>query len=66
MQRSQNRKARGSAPEESVDIEKLAAQQGVGPVADPGDLVGDFWPEDENIDDFIAAVRRWRKEEKKL
>ena len=41
-------------------IEELMAEQGVQPVKDPGELLGDFWPEDENIDDFLAAVREWR------
>ena len=27
------------------------------------DLWGDFWPEDESVDDFISAVRRWRRED---
>jgi hypothetical protein len=36
----------------------LAAQQGVQPVMNFDDLLGDFWPEDETADDFIAAVRQ--------
>ena len=27
------------------------------------DLWGDFWPEDESVDDFIHTVRRWRYED---
>jgi hypothetical protein len=27
---------------------------------DPRDLLGNFWPEDESIDDFLAAMREWR------
>ncbi len=27
------------------------------------DLWGDFWPEEESVDDFIHAVRRWRRED---
>jgi hypothetical protein len=46
----------------SPTVEELAARQGVTPVIDPDDLLGDFWPEDERADDFIAAVRRWRRE----
>jgi hypothetical protein len=41
----------------------LAEQQGVKPVERFEDLLGDFWPEDESIDDFIAAVRQWRAED---
>ena len=24
--------------------------------------MGDLWPEDQNVDDFISAVRQWRSE----
>ena len=41
--------------------EELAAQQGVSPVADFDSLLGDFWPEDESIDDFLEALHRWRR-----
>jgi hypothetical protein len=27
------------------------------------DLWGNFWPEDESVDDFIHTVRRWRRED---
>jgi len=30
------------------------------------DLWGDFWPEDESVDDFIHAVRHWRREDLSL
>ena len=42
--------------------EALAAQQGVKPVANPQELYADFWPEDETADQFVEAVRRWRRE----
>jgi hypothetical protein len=41
-------------------FEELAAQQGKGPVKDPRTLIGDFWPEDEPIEDFLAALHEWR------
>ncbi len=44
------------------DIATLAAEQGVRPVMNFEDLLGDFWPEDGSADDFITAVRRWRRE----
>lgn len=44
------------------DLETLAAQQGVEPVNDFDDLLGDFWPEDESADEFITAVREWRSD----
>jgi hypothetical protein len=42
------------------DMHALAGYQGVQPVADFDALLGG-WPEDEPIDDFIAAVREWRR-----
>jgi len=44
------------------DLQTLAEQQGVQPVTDFDDLLGDFWPEDETADQFIAAVRQWRRQ----
>ena len=41
-------------------IEELMLEQGVKPVSDVRELLGDFWPEDESVDDFTAAVRDWR------
>ena len=43
------------------DIEALAEQQGAQPLADFGSLLGG-WPEDEPIDDFLAALNDWRQE----
>ena len=45
-----------------ASVEELAAQQGVLPVANADELRGDFWPEEESADEFVAAVRRWRRE----
>lgn len=47
------------SPEELV---ALASTQGVKPVTRFQDLLGDFWPEDEEADDFIAARRQWQRE----
>jgi hypothetical protein len=44
-----------------LTVEELAAQQGVKLVADPRELLGSFWPEDETVEDFLAAVRAWRR-----
>jgi hypothetical protein len=41
------------------DVRTLAEHQDVQPVADFDALLGG-WPEDESVDDFIAAVREWR------
>ncbi len=45
-----------------TDLEQLAREQGVNAVSNFDDLLGDFWPEDETADEFIAAVRRWRND----
>jgi hypothetical protein len=46
-----------------ISVEELAARQGVKPVTDPTTLLGDFWPEDQSAEDFLAAVRAWRRGE---
>jgi len=43
-----------------VDIQSLANQQNVQPVTDLSELLGG-WPDDEPLDDFLAAVREWRQ-----
>lgn len=43
---------------------KLAEEQGVKPLARIEDLAGDFWPSDEGPDDFINALREWRREDR--
>jgi hypothetical protein len=45
-----------------VDLLTLAARQDVQPIADFDAHFGDFWPEDESVDEFIAAEREWRRE----
>ncbi len=40
----------------------LLAAQGVRPIENPETLIFPEWPEDESADDFIAAVREWRRE----
>ena len=41
-------------------VDELIAQQGKGPDGDPRILLGDFWPEDEPIEEFLVALREWR------
>lgn len=41
-------------------IEELVAEQGTKFRADPAELLGDFWPEEESIDDFLRALHEWR------
>jgi hypothetical protein len=47
------------APEE---LDALAQSQGAPLAVHAQDLIGDFWPEDESCDEFIASTRRWRRE----
>lgn len=45
-------------------IEQIAAEQGVGPVDfDKLRKLGEFWPEDESVDEFIEFVRESRRED---
>jgi len=45
-------------------IEEIAAEQGVGPIDfDELRKLGEFWPEDESIDDFNAFIRESRQED---
>lgn len=48
------------------DLDALAAEQGVKVADDFDALLGDFWPEDESADEFVAALRGWRRESKAL
>jgi hypothetical protein len=41
-------------------VDELIADQGVAFPRDPNDLLGDFWPQEESINDFLAALREWR------
>lgn len=44
-------------------VEALAAQQGVQPVRDIESLRGkDIWPEEDDIDEFVETIHRWRRE----
>jgi hypothetical protein len=40
--------------------EELITAQGLTFPRDPNDLLGNFWPEEESIDDFLSALREWR------
>jgi hypothetical protein len=41
-------------------VDELIADQGVVFPRDPNELLGDFWPQEESINDFLAALREWR------
>ena len=47
---------------EGASAAELAEIQGVQPVQDLDDLWGNFWPEEEPVEDFLATVRQWRRE----
>jgi hypothetical protein len=41
-------------------VEQLMAEQGTAPIADVSVLHGDFWPEEESIEDFLDTLHEWR------
>jgi hypothetical protein len=41
-------------------VEQLMAEQGTGPITNVSVLHGDFWPEEESIDDFLDTLHEWR------
>jgi len=51
-----------SGSRKRIDVQALARQQGVEPIEDPDVLRGDFWPEDESIDDFLRELRASRRD----
>lgn len=42
-----------------TDLNALVRKQGVKPAARLEDLLGDFWPDDESADEFLAARQEW-------
>lgn len=44
-------------------VRELARIQGVSPVEKIEDLQGDFWPENESVDDFLDLIRAIRHDE---
>lgn len=57
---------RTSTPEQAAArarLERLIVESGVKPMTvEQLKAMGDLWPEDESVDDFIAAVREWRRD----
>jgi hypothetical protein len=46
-------------------LEKMIQERGIKPMTiEQLRAMGDLWPEDEEVDDFLAAVREWRREGK--
>jgi hypothetical protein len=54
------RKLRPSDPR--AELEALASEQGVEPSEDFAVLPGDFWPDNEDANDFVTALRTWRRD----
>ncbi len=46
--------------EADPSLDEIIAQQGKGPITDLAELHGDFWPDDEPVEDFLAALHEWR------
>jgi hypothetical protein len=56
------------APAGFTDIETLAAQQGVKPVEDMEKFIEEFrdlWPDEKEIDEFLAWLQESRREGRK-
>ena len=46
-------------------LEKMIQERGIKPMTiEQLRSMGDLWPEDEDVDEFLAAVREWRREGK--
>jgi hypothetical protein len=41
-------------------VEQLVAEQGTGPITDVSVLHGEFWPDEESIEDFLDTLHEWR------
>jgi len=46
-------------------VEELAVEQGVKPIENPDELLGDFWPEEESTDAFLIWLRKVRRQQKR-
>ena len=44
-----------------LGLEALASEQGVEPTDDFDALLGDFWSANEEADEFVTALRTWRR-----
>ena len=41
-------------------VEQLMVEQGTGPITDVSVLHGEFWSEEESIEDFLETLHEWR------
>lgn len=60
MQDSTDRLVHKYARQGHPTVDELVAAQGLTFPRDPRDLLGNFWPEEESIDDFLSALRESR------
>jgi hypothetical protein len=44
-------------------IQELMAEQGTAPIEDISVLHGDFWPEEESVEEFLKTLYAWRGHE---
>jgi hypothetical protein len=66
---SEDKKEAQSAEEEyrkqaHARARALAEQQGVKPIRNMAELQGDFWPEEESVDEFLSWLRDLRQNDK--
>ncbi len=48
-----------------ANLERIIKERGIQPMTiEQLRAMGDLWPEDEDVDEFLAAVREWRREGK--
>lgn len=45
-----------------INLDSLSAQQGIQQSTSIEGLKGDFWPADEDLEEFVATLRQWRHE----
>jgi hypothetical protein len=45
------------------DLEALASEQEVEPAEDFAVLLGDFWLDSEDANEFVTALRTWRRDD---
>jgi hypothetical protein len=45
-------------------VDEMIAAQGLSFPRNPADLLGNFWPEEESINDFLTALQAWRGRER--
>lgn len=64
MSKSNREEQRTESPDEAhARALELARRQGVEPIRSVEDLRGDFWPEEDSIDEFLSWVRAVRQDD---